>query len=132
MSVVRSAGTSRPARLVRAGEVLSRLAGTRSPALWAVWLATRAFLFLLAEAPRGSGDAGIYQHWYACCLSHGSFPVHDPMWQYPPGAGLVFWLPGRLPGGYVTDFVFLVLGCDLAITLMLWARARRGGSVAGA
>jgi hypothetical protein len=54
------------------------------------------------------------------------------MWQYPPGAALVLWLPGRLPGGYVKSFVLLAIGCDLAITLMLCGRARRGGSLAGA
>jgi hypothetical protein len=54
------------------------------------------------------------------------------MWQYPPGAALVFWLPGRLPGGYVSNFVLLAIGCDLAVTVLLRAWARRGGSAAGA
>ena len=106
--------------------------GFSSRALWAVWLATRAVLYLRVTAPHMSGDVGIYQRWYACCLSHGAFPVGDPMWQYPPGAALAFWLPGRLPGGYVNTFVLLAIGCDLVITLMLCARARRGGSAAGA
>ncbi len=101
-------------------------------ALWAVWLATRTVLYLLATAPGKDGDVGIYQGWYACCFSHGRFPLADPMWQYPPGAALVLWLPGHLPGGYVNSFVFLVIGCDLATTLMLAARGRRGGSPAGA
>jgi hypothetical protein len=101
-------------------------------ALWAAWLATRTTLYLLAMAPRGDGDVGIYQRWYACCLAHGTFPLADPMWQYPPGAGLVFWLPGHLPGGYRNAFVLLAIGCDLAITLMLCRAARRGGSWAGA
>ena len=109
--------------------------GGRGPpqvALWAVWLATRTALYLLATAPGADGDVGIYQWWYACCLSHGRFPLADPMWQYPPGAALVFWLPGHLPGGYVNSFVFLAIGCDLATTVMLGARGRRGGSQAGA
>ncbi len=100
--------------------------------LWAVWLATRTALYLPANRPGRDGDAGLYQQWYACCLSHGTFPVADPMWQYPPGAALVFWLPGRLPGSYVEDFMVLAIGCDLAITFMLCSRARRGGSLAGA
>jgi Glycosyltransferase family 87 len=103
-----------------------------SPALWAVWLATRTGLYLLATAPGGDGDVGIYQRWYACCLSHGTFPLADPMWQYPPGAGLVLWLPGRLLGGYVHSFVFLAIGCDLVTTILLCRAARRGGSLAGA
>ena len=102
------------------------------PALWAVWLATRAGLYLLVNHPGGNGDVGIYQRWYACCLSHGHFPLADPMWQYPPGAALVLWLPGRLPFSYTNSFVLLAIGCDLAITLMLCAAARRGGSWAGA
>jgi len=100
--------------------------------LWVVWLTTRASLYLPATVPGRDGDAGLYQRWYACCFSHGTFPVADPMWQYPPGAGLVFWLPGRLPGSYVDHFMVLAIGCDLAITLMLCSRARRGGSLAGA
>jgi len=103
-----------------------------SSVLWVVWLATRTALYWHATVPGRDGDAGLYQRWYACCFSHGTFPVADPMWQYPPGAGLVFWLPGRLPGGYVDDFMVLAIGCDLAITVMLWLSARRGGSLAGA
>jgi hypothetical protein len=100
--------------------------------LWVVWLATRTALYLHATVPGRDGDAGLYQRWYACCFAHGTFPAADPMWQYPPGAALVFWLPGRLPGSYVDHFMFLAIGCDLAITVMLWSSARRGGSLAGA
>ena len=103
-----------------------------SSVLWVVWLATRTALYWHPTVPGRDGDAGLYQQWYACCFSHGTFPVADPMWQYPPGAALVFWLPGRLPGSYVEDFMVLAIGCDLAITLMLWSSARRGGSLAGA
>ncbi len=102
------------------------------PVLWAVWLATRTALYLPATVPGRDGDAGLYQRWYACCFAHGIFPVADPMWQYPPGAALVFWLPGRLPGSYVENFMFLAIGCDLVITVMLCSAARRGGSLAGA
>ena len=99
--------------------------------LWVVWLATRTALYLPATAPSRIGDVGIYQKWYTCCFSHGTFPVADPMWQYPPGAGLVLWLPGRLPGSYVDDFALLATGCDLAVTIILYAASRRGGSPAG-
>ena len=102
------------------------------PGISMVWLATRTALYLHATVPGRDGDAGLYQRWYACCLSHGAFPAADPRWQYPPGAALVFWLPGRLPGSYVENFMVLAIGCDLAITLMLCSRARRGGSLAGA
>jgi hypothetical protein len=100
--------------------------------LWVVWLATRTALYLHANVPGRDGDAGLYQGWYTCCFSHGTLPTADPRWQYPPGAALVFWLPGRLPGSYVDHFMFLAIGCDLAITLMLCSKARRGGSLTGA
>jgi hypothetical protein len=101
-------------------------------ALWALWLASRAVLYRVGTIPRFVGDAGLYQHWYACCLSRHAFPSADPMWQYPPGAGLVLWLPGRLPGSYLDDFALLATGCDLAVTVVLYAASRRGGSPAGA
>jgi hypothetical protein len=112
-------------------QFMTRRSGIASAALWAVWLVSRTVLYLRVTAPHTGSDVDIYQRWYACCLSHGTFPVADPMWQYPPGAALAFWLPGHLPGGYVSSFVLLIIGCDLAITLMLCARARRGGSAAG-
>jgi hypothetical protein len=118
--------------LAPGGQIPSNRVRIAQLALWAVWLGTRTALYLAATAPHLNGDIGIYQHWYACCLSHGAFPTADPMWQYPPGAGLVFWLVGRLGGNYVGHFVFLAIACDLAVTLMLCARAGRGGSAAGA
>ena len=99
--------------------------------LWAAWLATRTALYLHATVSGRDGDVGLYKRWYACCFSHGTFPVADPRWQYPPGAALVFWLPGRLPGSYVEGFMVLALGSDLAVTVMLWSSPRRGGSLAG-
>ncbi len=101
-------------------------------ALWALWLASRAVLYLISTDPRTVGDVGLYQHWYACCLSRHAFPAADPMWQYPPGAAAVFWLPGRLPGSYLDDFALLAIGCDLAVTAVLCLAPRRGGSLAGA
>ncbi len=100
--------------------------------LWAFWVVSRAALFWLATNPRLIGDVGVYQHWYNCCLSRGKFPLSDPMWQYPPGAALVIWLPGHLPMHYADAFAALTVGCDLIITLLLWAAARRGGSLLGA
>jgi len=100
--------------------------------LWAVWLASRAVLFSLVTAPGMIDDVGLYQRWYTCCLSRHVFPAGDPLWQYPPGAGVVFWLAGHLPGRYTDSFTLLAIGCDLAVTLLLCAAPRRGGSLAGA
>jgi hypothetical protein len=109
----------------------------RAPALTSVWLATRALtLWLLAHdgAPRLGGGAVarevwlLYRHWYDL-LSHGAFPAHDPLWQYPPGAGPVLLSPALLPGlTYFQAFVALTLAADAAITLTL----ARAGSLRGA
>jgi Glycosyltransferase family 87 len=101
-------------------------------ALGAVWLVSRTVIYVLATRPDLLGDIGSYQHWYVCCFTRGTFPVADPMWQYPPGAALAFWLPGLLHGDYPDDFAAFTVGCDLAITVMLGVRSRRGGSPAGA
>ncbi|HEX6525396.1 MAG TPA: glycosyltransferase family 87 protein [Streptosporangiaceae bacterium] len=101
-------------------------------ALRAVWLATRTTMFVLATTPGllgYRGDVAIYHRWYDCCFAHGAFPAADSMWQYPPGAAVVFWLPGVLPGSYLRDFAILLLATDLAITVML---ARHGRRPAGA
>ena len=112
-------GGARSERPVSGNQVRGWRKSVPPPLLWAVWLATRTALYLHATVPGRDGDVGLYQRWYACCFSHGTFPVADPMWQYPPGAALVFWLPGRLPGSYVENFMVLAIGCDLAITVML-------------
>ncbi|GAA3232237.1 hypothetical protein GCM10020256_47470 [Streptomyces thermocoprophilus] len=96
--------------------------------LIAAWSATRALmLWLLAldgHPLLGGGGVSrevrqLYHHWYGV-LSHGGFPVGDPLWQYPPGAGPVLLSPGLLPGlAYVHAFVVLVLAADVVITAAL-------------
>ncbi|MFF4561088.1 glycosyltransferase family 87 protein [Streptomyces sp. NPDC001435] len=106
------------------------------------WLATRALmLWLLAhntEPVLGRGAVArevwrLYFHWYET-LSHGSFPAHDTLWQYPPGAGAVLLSPGLLPDlTYFQAFVVLTLAADALVTAAL-ARAgtRPGRSLLGA
>ncbi|MEV7391493.1 glycosyltransferase 87 family protein [Streptomyces sp. NPDC091215] len=75
----------------------------------------------------------LYFHWYGV-LSHGAFPAHDRLWQYPPGAGAVLFAPGLVPGlSYFQAFVALTLAADALITAAL-ARAgrRRGRTLLGA
>jgi Glycosyltransferase family 87 len=89
-------------------------------------------MFMLSTTPRllgYRGDISVYQRWYDCCFAHVAFPSADAMWQYPPGAAVVFWLPGAVPGSYLHNFVFLALVCDLAVLVLL---ARRARSLAGA
>ncbi|WP_316744134.1 glycosyltransferase family 87 protein [Streptomyces sp. MK7] len=111
-------------------------------ALTATWLLTRALmLWLLVHDSLpllGRGAVAhevwhLYRHWYAV-LSHGAFPAHDTLWQYPPGAGVVLLSPALLPGlTYFQAFVALTLAADALITLAL-ARAgtRPGRSLRGA
>ncbi|MET7685456.1 glycosyltransferase family 87 protein [Streptomyces sp. NPDC005423] len=110
--------------------------------LSAAWLATRALmLWLLAHSTLpflGKGAVArevwrLYHHWYGL-LAHGSFPAHDRLWQYPPGAGPVLLGPALLPElTYFQGFVVLTLAADALIALAL-ARAgsRPGRSLRGA
>jgi hypothetical protein len=92
------------------------------------WSATRALMLwlLVHDDARLLGLGGVsrevhhlYFHWYGT-LVHGAFPVGDPMWQYPPGAGLVLLSPALLPGAtYFQGFVALTLLTDLAVLLAL-------------
>ena len=108
----------------------------------AAWLTTRALmLWLLAHDTLpllgGGGVARevwrLYAHWYGV-LTTGAFPAHDPLWQYPPGAGPVLLSPALLPGlTYFQAFVGLTLLADAAITYALArAGARPGRSPHGA
>ncbi|MFJ9162616.1 glycosyltransferase 87 family protein [Streptomyces griseoviridis] len=114
----------------------------RLAVLAALWVAGRAaMLWLLVVSGRpalGWGGVGrevwrLYHHWYGV-LAHGTFPAHDPLWQYPPGAGPVLLAPALLPGlTYFQAFVVLTLAADAAVTAAL-ARAgtRPGRSLRGA
>ncbi|MEU3413924.1 glycosyltransferase family 87 protein [Streptomyces sp. NPDC006658] len=123
---------------------MNRLRGTPGPlvTLTALWLATRALmLWLTAHSgswPLGGGAVTrevwrLYFHWYGV-LAHGSFPVHDTLWQYPPGAGVVLLAPGLLPGlTYFQAFVLLTLAVDaLTVAALLRAGTRPGRSLLGA
>ncbi|WP_333740585.1 glycosyltransferase family 87 protein [Streptomyces sp. IBSBF 2806] len=106
------------------------------------WLATRALMLWLlvhsASPLLGGGRVarevwGLYHHWYGV-LVHGGLPAHDPLWQYPPGAGAVLLSPALLPGlTYFQAFVALTLAADAVTVLALTgAGARPGRSLLGA
>ncbi|MEU0969007.1 glycosyltransferase family 87 protein [Streptomyces sp. NPDC005917] len=75
----------------------------------------------------------LYFHWYGV-LSHGAFPAHDTLWQYPPGAGAVLLAPGLVPGlSYFQAFVALTLATDaLIVAALARAGARPGRTLLGA
>lgn len=116
--------------------VVPRRPPRRVVGVLSAWLLSRV---LLVAAPHLSGsrhntaytgDVRLYARW-GRTLAGGHFPVHDPSWQYPPGAGAVLALPELLPGGYRGAFVTLMLGLDAAVLAVLIARGRHG-SPAGA
>ncbi|WP_225822946.1 glycosyltransferase family 87 protein [Streptomyces naphthomycinicus] len=123
---------------------MNRLRVTPGPVLTvtAMWLITRALmLWLIAHSgarPLGGGSVTrevwrLYFHWYGV-LAHGSFPAHDSLWQYPPGAGAVLLAPGLLPGlTYFQAFVLLTLAVDaLTTAALVRAGTRPGRSPLGA
>lgn len=116
--------------------MMNAVRGHRRLALSLAWLATRAGMLLLLALGGlpllGGGEVArevweLYHHWYGV-LSHSAFPAHDPMWQYPPGAGPVLLAPALLPGlTYFRAFVALTLASDALITLTLVRAGTRPG-----
>lgn len=64
------------------------------------------------------GDVRLYSLW-SVLLSNGRFPVGDPFWQYPPGAGVLFVAARLIGPDPVSGFVLLALVTDAAILVML-------------
>ncbi|MFF9769688.1 glycosyltransferase 87 family protein [Streptomyces sp. NPDC014636] len=123
---------------------MNRLRVTPGPVLTltAMWLSTRALMLWLITHSGGRLLGGgsvtrevwrLYFHWYGV-LAHGSFPAHDTLWQYPPGAGAVLLAPGLLPGlTYFQAFVLLTLAVDaLTGAALVRAGTRPGRSLLGA
>ncbi|MQY32092.1 hypothetical protein SRB17_00320 [Streptomyces sp. RB17] len=123
---------------------MNRLRVNSGPVLGvtALWLATRALMLWLLthdSVPLLGGGAvtrevwRLYADWYGL-LTHGSFPTHDTLWQYPPGAGVVLLAPGLLPWlTYFQAFVLLTLAMDALVTAALTrAGGRPGRSLLGA
>ncbi|WP_316782467.1 glycosyltransferase family 87 protein [Streptomyces sasae] len=75
----------------------------------------------------------IYQGWYEV-LRHGTFPLDDVTWQYPPAAALAILSPGLLPFlDYPTAFFVLAFLADLAVlVLLLYTGLRPGRTLRGA
>lgn len=106
-------------------------------ALAVAWSATRALmLWLLAHnhlTLLGDGAVArevyrLYAGWHDV-LSGGAYPLGDPLWQYPPGAGPLLLAPGLLPGlTYFQAFVALTLAADAVITAALTHAGTRAGT----
>ncbi|MGW1619655.1 hypothetical protein ACWCQR_11110, partial [Streptomyces sp. NPDC002172] len=108
--------------------------------LLVTWGATRLVLllfvlkvFVFPGADVTSDVSVIYQGWYEV-LRHGTFPLDDVTWQYPPAAALAILSPGLLPFlDYPTAFFVLACLADLVVlSLMLYTGPRPGRTLRGA
>ncbi|MEU0051054.1 glycosyltransferase 87 family protein [Streptomyces sp. NPDC006309] len=108
-----------------------RRSPTRPLAAWGV---TRAVLLLFVfgvyvfPGPDVTSDVSvIYRGWYEV-LRHGTFPLDDVTWQYPPAAALAVLSPAVLPFlSYPHAFFLLAFLADAAVLAALLLAGRRPG-----
>ncbi|MFF4544201.1 glycosyltransferase 87 family protein [Streptomyces sp. NPDC001406] len=120
---------------------MNRTGAGRSPVwLLGAWGVTRVVLvlfvvqvFVIPGVDVTTDVSVIYHGWYEV-LRHGSFPVGDVTWQYPPAAALAILAPGVLPFlGYTAAFFVLACLADLTVlVLLLYAGRRPDASLRGA
>lgn len=103
-------------------------------AVAATWVITRVLLIgaLTGAVPYPDGpsilnDVKLYAEW-SDLLVTGRFPIGDDMWQYPPGAGIVFAIAALLGSNPVAAFALIALVCDLATLGVLIVAGRRRGA----
>ncbi|MFI6488187.1 glycosyltransferase 87 family protein [Streptomyces sp. NPDC050564] len=118
--------------------------GARFPfgllALIGTWGLTRLVLLLFVykvhvfPGPDVTSDVSvIYQGWYEV-LRHGTFPLDDVTWQYPPAAALPILSPALLPFlDYAHAFYLLAFLADFVVFgLLQYAGLRPGKTLRGA
>ena len=93
------------------------------------WLATRLVaLASIALTHRLLDDVWIYEGWLRT-LTNRDFPLYDPKWQYPPGAGALLLAPSALGARYGIAFVSLMVLIDATVmALLIGARLRSPGT----
>ena len=103
----------------------------RAAAVVVAWVLSRALLvgFIIGTIPYPDGpsvvnDVKLYAEW-SNLLVTGRFPIGDDMWQYPPGAGVVFALAALIGTNPVAAMVGIVLACDLAVLVILLVAGKR-------
>ncbi|MFF4352278.1 glycosyltransferase 87 family protein [Streptomyces sp. NPDC001530] len=109
-------------------------------ALLGTWGLTRLLLLLFVfkvyvfPGPDVTSDVSvIYQGWYEV-LRHGTFPLDDVTWQYPPAAALPILSPALLPFlDYAQAFFVLAFLADFVVFgLLQYAGLRAGKTLRGA
>ncbi|WP_225831153.1 glycosyltransferase 87 family protein [Streptomyces sp. NK08204] len=112
----------------------TRGAGRSLAGLLGTWGVTRAVLLLFVfrvyvfPGPDVTSDVSvIYQGWYET-LRHGTFPLDDVTWQYPPAAALAILSPAALPFlSYPHAFFVLAFLADAAVLCLLVRASTRPG-----
>ncbi|MEU9475089.1 glycosyltransferase family 87 protein [Streptomyces sp. NPDC048191] len=100
--------------------------------LLATWVVTRVLLLLFVYGVFAFSDLDVtsdvsvtYRGWYEV-LRHGTFPLDDVTWQYPPAAALPVLAPAALPFlSYTHAFFVLALLADAVVLALLLFPARR-------
>ena len=106
-----------------------RVRGGRLAGLLGTWGLTRLVLLLFVfkvfvfPGPDVTTDVSvIYQGWYET-LRHGTFPLDDVTWQYPPAAALAILSPALLGFlEYTKAFFVLAFLADLVVLSLLAVR----------
>ncbi|MEV6015200.1 MULTISPECIES: glycosyltransferase 87 family protein [unclassified Streptomyces] len=109
-------------------------------ALLGIWGLTRLALLLFVAkvyvfpGPDVTSDVSVIYHGWYDVLRHGTFPLRDVTWQYPPAASLAILAPGLLPFlDYAHAFFVLAFVADLVVFgLLLYAGSRSGKTLRGA
>lgn len=103
----------------------------KTAAIIGAWVLSRALLvgFITGLVPYPDGpsvinDVKLYAEW-SNLLVTGRFPIGDDMWQYPPGAGVIFAVAALIGTNPVAAIVGIVLACDLAVLVILLVAGRR-------
>lgn len=87
-------------------------------------------LFPYPSGDRVGDDVTLYASW-ADVIATGHYPIHDPMWQYPPLAGFVFYVASIISRSPTTGFMALALIVDAAIFIALIRASKGSGRLVG-
>ncbi|ARP69834.1 DUF2029 domain-containing protein [Streptomyces pluripotens] len=118
----------------------TRTAGRSLAWLLTTWGVTRVMLLLFVfqvfvfPGPDVTSDVSVIYHGWYDVLRHGTFPLDDVTWQYPPAAALAILSPATLPFlPYAHAFFVLACFADLTVlALLLNSGGRSGRSLRGA